>query len=162
MHHLVLDAMQTFNAREPLHEEDVLFPCGFAYLSEPFLGPDMVGKVSAFRAIHWRLIDVDLSEEFAHGSHVPSGVAKCLKITLWSHIADPDDYTEQWRMNIPENWGVLHTTVIPLAIAHDLSHTRGEGDEQAGWDQLPACPPPPDGGEDRLTLTAPHLAARLA
>lgn len=133
MHHLVLDAMQTFNAREPLHEEDVLFPCGFAYLSEPFLGPDMVGKVSAFRAIQWRLIDVFLEGEFASGNDVPVGQHKCLKITLWSHVDDPDDYTEEWTKGIPENWGVLHTTVIPLLIAHDLSHTRGEGDQHADW-----------------------------
>lgn len=133
MHHLVLDAMQTFDAREPLHEEDVLFPCGFAYLSEPYLGPDMHGKVTAFRAIHWRMIDVHLTQEFADGNEVEAGVSKCMKITLWSHVQDPDDYTEIWRAGIPESWGVLHTTVIPIIIAHDLEHTRGEGDKNADW-----------------------------
>jgi hypothetical protein len=133
MHHLVLDAMQTFNAREPLHEEDVLFPCGFAYLSEPFLGPDMAGKTSAFRAIHWRLVNVDLSEEFASDQQVEAGWTKCLKITLWSHVEDPDDYTEVWRMSVPDKWGILHTTTMPLSLAHELEHTRGEGDRNADW-----------------------------
>jgi hypothetical protein len=133
MHHLVLDAMQTFDAREPLHEEDVLFPCGFAYLSEPYAGKDVQGNVAVFRCIHWRMIDVILNEEFADGNNVDAGVEKCLKITLWSHVDDPDDYTEEWKAGVPDKWGILHTTVIPLSIAHDLRHTKGEGDLQAHW-----------------------------
>jgi hypothetical protein len=133
MHHLVLDAMETFNAREPLHEADVLFPAGFAYLSEPFLGPDMAGKVSAFRAIAWRLTEINLSQEFADVHGGEAGRTPCLNLTLWSHVDDPDDYTDVWRQGVPENWGVLHTTVLPLMLAHELKHTMGEGDKNADW-----------------------------
>jgi len=133
MHHLVLDAMQSFDAREPLHEEDVLFRCGFAYLSEPFLGPDMAGKTAAFRTIHWRMGIVDLPETFAQSNGGEAGPTMCLTITLWSHTADKDDYSEVWNAGVPGPWGVLHTTVMPLAFANQLIHTRGEGDKNADW-----------------------------
>ena len=133
MHHLVLDAMKTFDAGEPLHETDVLFPAGFAYLPEPFLSLDMAGKETAWRAAAWRLIDVHLDVEFASDNHVQVGMQKCLKVHLWSRVDDKDDYTEMWMRGIPEDWGCLHATVLPLTIAHDLKHTRGEGDDKADW-----------------------------
>jgi len=133
MHHLVLDAMQTFDAREPLHQEDVLFPCGFAYLSEPYLGKDMIGKTAAFRAIHWRMGFVDLSEQYAVDNDGEAGPQMCLTITLWSHTDDRDDYSDTWLTPLQSPWGVLHTTVMPIAFVNDLDHTRGEGDRNADW-----------------------------
>jgi hypothetical protein len=93
----------------------------------------MKGNMAVFRCIAWRLIDLHLTQEFADGNGVEVGVSKCLVITLWSHVEDPDDYTEEWKKGVPENWGVLHTTVLPLSIAHQLKHTAGEGDYQAQW-----------------------------
>jgi hypothetical protein len=134
MHHLVLAAMETFNAREPMIEEDVLFPAGFAYLPEPFAGQDVFGNIAVFRCLGWRLISTDIELVDSDGN-IEKGFHRCLKIMLWSDIDDVDDYTEEWMKGVPGEWGwgVLHATVLPLRIAHDLNHTRGEGDQDANW-----------------------------
>ena len=132
MHDLTLSAMETFNAREPMIEEDVLFPCGFAVLPTPFAGKDVAGNIAVFRCIHWRMIDTEIVVEDSDGNR-QEGWHKCMKVTLWSNIDDKDDYTNEWMKSVPDKWGILHTTVLPLLVAHDLVHTKGEGDVDAQW-----------------------------
>jgi hypothetical protein len=58
-----------------------------------------------------------------------------VRVTLFAHEDDPDDYNfkENWRKEIGSSWLVTHTTSFPFSAIPDIREMRGEGDADAAW-----------------------------
>lgn len=140
MQALVYEAMETFDRTEEMHLDDLFLRSGFALLEHPFVFEDIKGKRLAWRAVGWRYDEMptgytDDDDKLDESSIDVRGV---LRIMLWSHIDDPDDYPlpddlveEHRRRGLL--WGISHATLIPLEICHDLNVTSNEGDPKADW-----------------------------
>jgi hypothetical protein len=163
MQHLTYHAMETFNRKEAIVEEDDFFlKSGFAYLEEPFMSIDASKKRLAWRAISWRLDWMWVSDEemlteeiFAINMKVlrdqpltarERAVVEHLRreqvarIVLWSNFNDKDDYEpsrEDWHFlqtqGIGRDWGIAHATAVPLSSLNHMREITGEGDQLASW-----------------------------
>lgn len=144
---LVQRAMGDFDRSEPVAVEDCFIPHGFLVLPEPFMSRDINGKLMAQRAVMWRLdewgcVFVDESDEgfsYTFDKGAEGRVVPTLRITTLSHVNDPDDYTADepglYEMMLERGmeWGIIHTTTIPLPLISTAKEVRGEGDADAGW-----------------------------
>ena len=79
----LLDAAIPAFEPEPLREEDLLIPAGFAYLARPLLIPDARGRRIAHRAIGW-----------AQGRSIREDKGLGLYVTFYSQPGDHDDFDE--------------------------------------------------------------------
>lgn len=135
MQALVYLAMETFDESEPLHEDDLFLRSGFAYLEHQLVHLDILGKKLGFRAISWHLCEALVDDENRPG---PSQWETAIKMILWSHLDDPDDYPfPEWMVtelrSRGEMWSIAHATTLPLRMTNNLSETTGEGDPKAVW-----------------------------
>jgi hypothetical protein len=159
MQQLVYMAMETFDRTEMMHEDDFFLRSGFAYLDEPFMSLDAHGKRLAWRAVSWVFDDMwtadsntyynpEKQDEFA--KRVMTGGKQAfvdnpdftfepvVRITLWSHMLDVDDYPyppevlEEARSR-GQFWGVAHATAIPIKEISNMAVIVNEGDTLAAW-----------------------------
>ena len=142
MQELTYEAMETFNRDEPLHFDDIFIPHGFALLETPFYSQDSQGKQMAWRAISWRYYPGVLVQEKDSESGIATSEPKeepVVKIFLWSHLDDDDDYTTDYgemRESLRRKgltWGVAHCTALPLRFAHLRDKLAQDGDPLAAW-----------------------------
>jgi hypothetical protein len=156
MQHLVYSAMETFDRTEQVHEDDFFLKSGFAYLDEQFVSLDVNRKRLGWRAISWVYDEMwtSGSESFLaqkeeidtlllSGKKITPGefpdlvYEPVVRITLWSHIDDEDDFPyppedlETARRN-GQYWGIAHATAIPIKEISAMS-TINEGDVTAAW-----------------------------
>ena len=107
-----------------LEQAELPADAGFAWLDEPVLMTDVHGKRSTHRAISWRVIS------FPPG---PTGAA--IRLTTWSHIEDPDDYSETMDEKLAGlgPLAMLHSTIIPFAQQLPVGMTEQGYDSSFGW-----------------------------
>jgi len=154
MQQLVYQAMESFDRTEQVHEDDFFLKSGFAYLDEPFVSLDHRNKKLAWRAISWVYDEMWTGSlpkgEISNISLVMTGDKRsdegfedlkfepCVRITLWSHIDDEDDYPyppedlEIIRRN-GQHWGIAHATALPIKEISTMSAVINEGDVMAAW-----------------------------
>lgn len=158
MSHEMMDltqhAMEGFDATEPFLVEDAFIPHGFMVLPEPFYSLDVHGKKMAERAYLWRvdewgcIVKTELGKPSEDGYEISYTfdltqegirVEPVLRITVISHNGDEDDYTDEYAADYEEmlargvEWGIVHTTAIPLLLVSSLRDVQGEGDHESGW-----------------------------
>lgn len=156
-------AMAGFDRREEMRPGDVWIPAGLMVLPEPFYFADVHGKRTCWRAIQWRYTDdaataVDLTDPDVRAAVVARGLDpdapgqtmmdfSCrmkgrllpgVRMVVWSHIADEDDYTDRdapWvtLANRGLRWQVVHASTLPMEIINRAHDVAGEGDRDADW-----------------------------
>jgi hypothetical protein len=150
---LVQHAMVDFDATEPFTIEDAFIPHGFMVLPEPWRSIDVNDKIIAHRVYLWRLDlhgCVILGDDISDGEGtlqytydlnraVDGVVEPTLRISTISHVDDEDDFSDhnpEILSRLRErgvNWGIAHTTTIPLRLVASARDVAGEGDKKAGW-----------------------------
>jgi len=155
---VVYSAMESFDSKEPVGEDDFFIKNGFAYLPEPFYTIDRNGGRLAWRAISWNVTTmwtldmrddqlaqqihktgrVDFTEEEIKAAGIKPEQELVARITMWSHLDDPDDFPMPPDVMVVlksfnTNWLISHMTSIPIAAIPDIREARGEGDEKATW-----------------------------
>src|SRR4029077_444384 len=152
MQELTYMAMESFDRREPMSEDDFFLKSGFAYLAEPFVTLDVNGRQIAHRAYSWMVEDMVftnaknddeydryLREEAGYGDEgllMESKVETGLRVILWSHADDEDEIG--WGPDATEvlggqKWAISHCTTMPLSDINNVIETIGEGDMRAHW-----------------------------
>jgi hypothetical protein len=136
MQELVYNAMDSFNERETVVESDFFLRSGFAYLEEPFVVIDQMGKKVAWRAISWHLEEMTFSEvkgdaEYREvnkralaGEEISVEVKMGIRFIMWSSIDDEDDYSHTFHeidSIAKTSWLVAHALTVPL---EDISRTQ--------------------------------------
>jgi hypothetical protein len=140
MQELTYQAMETFDTRESLHFDDLFMPSGFALLSNTFYTIDNTVKRLGWRAVSWRFVEqlFSVQESLEEFDASKAEMKQCLRMMLWSHIDDEDDYPldvddkELYKAR-GIRWGVAHATTIPLEFANDLNALSQDGDIRAMW-----------------------------
>lgn len=149
---LVQHAMEGFDRRQEFTVEDAFIPHGFLVLPEPWLSADVHGKSMAQRAMLWKLDEhgavrlgdsdddtISYTYDTRLASEPGASIMPTLRITTLSHTWDEDDYTAEYADQHDMlkaagiEWGVAHTTAIPLPLVSRVGDVGGEGDPQAGW-----------------------------
>jgi hypothetical protein len=150
MQELTYMAMEDFDRRQPISEEDFFLTSGFVYLAEPFVTLDVNSKKIAHRAYSWMVEDMTFSEvktedEYDRYLRAQSGgeefliesvVEKGLRVILWSHMDDVDEIG--WANHASDllagsKWAISHCTTMPLKQINNVIETMGEGDPRAHW-----------------------------
>ena len=152
MQELTYMAMEDFDRREPITEEDFFLKSGFAYLAEPFVTIDVNMQHVAHRAYSWAVEDMVFTEakddeydrylrrEAGYSEEdmmLESRVEVALRVILWSHIDDKDDIG--WndlgleKVLGGQKWAISHCTTMPLSQINNVTETMGEGDVRAHW-----------------------------
>lgn len=160
MQQLVLQAVEGFDAKEPVGEDDFFLREGFAYLAEPFYSLDINNKRLAWRAASWKLdfmwtgnvddfiamSEEELAKEMKNEqgrwqAYVDSGEISyepIARITLWAHENDPDDFPIDFTLRnaiglAGTKWGISHMTSLPLNQMNNEYETINEGDVNSAW-----------------------------
>lgn len=134
MQDLCYAAMETFDRKEPMIEEDFFLKTAFVYLDRPFYTIDIAGKRLAWRAISWHVEDMTFStsNEVTAGEVIETQLAAGVRIVLWARIDDPDDFQNDLiQFNDGLKWSIPHATTFPL---FDINSTKDSGgDMLTSW-----------------------------
>lgn len=134
MQDLVYTAMETFDGGEPMHDDDLFLPSGFAYLEHPFQHLDAKGKRLGWRAVSWHLCEALVDD----ANLTEPGWERAIKIVLWSHLDDKDEYpfppelVAELRSH-GDFWSIAHATTLPMRMTNIGLHVKNEGDPAATW-----------------------------
>ena len=118
MGHLLQSAWETFEP-EPLREDDLIVPAGFALLPFPFYIDDVWGKKTAVRAIAWQLGAWDTDKGGASGVRV-SRIRRDPPPKVKEKLVDPKEVERRDTVI-----GVLAFTFAILVITFALASYNG-------------------------------------
>jgi hypothetical protein len=142
MQELVYGAMETFNGREKVVEEDFFLRSAFVFLEEPFITIDQQGKRVAWRAISWHLEEMTFTsvrteEEYREivrrnmiaNDEIEVALKMGIRFIMWSSVDDEDDYSTTFdEIDRKTRWLVAHSMTVPMEDISEIVDTTGENE----------------------------------